>query len=392
MVFFRYKALDNQNLKKKGLVEALTLEEAQRELFNQGFFLTEIKPVLKKKEIPSKKELAIFTEELSKLLSASLPLYEALVFLKEKYQRSSFFFFLSHLSEEVKKGRQLSQAMKSFSDKLDFLYIAMIDSGERGGNLEQSLNEITLLLKKELALKKKIFSALAYPLFLMFFCFLVLGVLFFFVLPSLFDLFEGKRLHPLTQLVFRISYFLNTHKTSFLILLVSFSSLLGCFVAIKDWKNKVFSFILSHSFFKSFFLKAALVRFAQTLSLLLTSGVSYLEALKLSRGVARYPVLEREIEEAEKKVMQGKRLSEAFLGSRNIPPLMQRMIELAEESADMAGMIGKTSELMEEDLEKKIQRITTLLGPALLLLLGFLVGMVVLSVLIPLTDVGAFID
>ncbi|MFA5250220.1 MAG: type II secretion system F family protein [Parachlamydiales bacterium] len=391
MGFYYYQALTAEGLKKKGLVEALSLEEAQRSLFAQDLLVSKIEPVLKKSALPQKRELFILTEELAKLIDASLPLFEALLFLKEKYQRSHLFFFLSHLTEEVKKGRLLSQAMASFSSELDLLYIAMLESGEKAGRLNRSLNEAALFLKKELELRKKIFSALSYPLFLIGFCLAVLLILFFFVLPSLFELFEGRHLHPLTQIVFALSRFLNRHLAGFIFFsLFAVAAASACFL-IKSWKNIFWGFIFKRTFFRGLFLQAALVRFSRTFALLLASGVSYLEALKLSAAVARHPLLEKEIREAEKKVTQGVPLSKSFLASSLIPPLMQRMVELAEESADMSGMIGKAADLMEEDLEKKISHLTGLLGPALLVFLGLLVGGVVLSVLIPLTDAGAFL-
>ncbi len=396
MAFFNYSAFDSRGLKKKGIIEALTLEEAQRQIVEQDLFLTEIKQTVKKRNIPTKKELAVFTEELFKLLQASLPLYEALIFLKEKYRLTANFFFVAHLAEEIKKGKMLSEALRSFSEKIDFLYVSMIESGERGSHLDRSLQELFVLLNKELKLKKQLVSALSYPAFLLGFCFLVLSILLFFVLPSLFDLFEGKRLHPLTQIMFSLSYFLNQHKSACLSILVILLTGIGLLfikeIRYKLVKTRVISFWIKRGFLKEFFLQSALVRFARTLSLLLFSGVSYLDALKLSKKVARFAVLEEEIEKAEEAVMQGKRLSEAFAGSTTIPVLMQRMMQLAEESADMPAMIGKTAEIMEDELAKKIQKINTFLGPMLLLLLGVLVGLVVLSVLIPLTDIGAFIN
>ena len=134
-----------------------------------------------------------------------------------------------------------------------------------------------------------------------------------------------------------------------------------------------------------------MVRFCRTFGSLLEGGVSYVEAVKLAASVMNHPALEKEIKEKAASLIEGKKLSDLFMESILLPPLLARMLAIAEKSGDMPKMLYYLSKIYEEELEKLLSQITSMLQPIMLLILGGIVGFIVLSVLLPLTDVSSFI-
>jgi general secretion pathway protein F/type IV pilus assembly protein PilC len=205
------------------------------------------------------------------------------------------------------------------------------------------------------------------------------------------ELFEGRQLHPITQTVLCISQWLNAYgKTLFLIL--SFT-IAGSILLLRrpSVQLKLQKAILKIPFCKSLIIHSGLARFTRTVSLLLAGGIPLVEALALSRKAMKHPVLEEVIEDAEKKIIEGQRLSARLKLSPLIPSLVPRMIAIAEEAGNMEQMMKNIAEIYEEDLEKSLAQLTTFLQPALLIFLGGVVGLVVLSILLPLTDVSSFL-
>jgi general secretion pathway protein F/type IV pilus assembly protein PilC len=204
------------------------------------------------------------------------------------------------------------------------------------------------------------------------------------------ELFEDRALHPITALVLGVSQFVNAHA---IFLALSASTLLaGAIVSLRTKKSKLFLYAwsLKLPFVKTLLLDSALVRFCRSLSMLLSGGVPLLEALELSRGVVKNPLLEASILSAEKRIGQGERLSGAFRGEPLIPPLVIRMLSLSEETGRMEDAFFSLAGIYDEEMEKHLSQLTTFLQPALLIALGVIVGLVVLSILLPLTDVSSF--
>jgi general secretion pathway protein F len=204
------------------------------------------------------------------------------------------------------------------------------------------------------------------------------------------ELFEGRALHPMTATILAISNWMNAH---LVFLLLALSGILSAIVfTLRSSRGKLLMYELSLKlpFVKSLILHSALVRFCRSLSMLLAGGVPLLEALALSRNVVKSPLIEASILEAEKRVGQGDRLSAAFKGAPLIPSLVLRMLSLAEETGKMGDAFFNLAEIYDEEMEKHLAQLSTFLQPALLIILGAIVGLVVLSILLPLTDVSSF--
>lgn len=330
-----------------------------------------------------------FTRMMGQLLFAGIPLFESLVILEEKYRRYPLFI---DLCDSLKAGQLLSDTLKHYPQTFDPIYVAMVHAGEQTAALPSVFEELSALLQRQKKLKNQLIAAATYPLLLGSFCIVVFFALLLFVIPSMKNLFEGKALHPITKVVFGASDFVIGHG---LFLICGFAALLtGLILFLKSRRCKAF---LDRSLLKlpligTFIKEAASIRFCRTASLLLCGGLPILTTLRLSARVMKNQLLEAAIHSAENAVSQGKRLSFALRLSPLIPSIVPRMLSIAEETGKTANMLQNIANICEEKLEKELQQLTAFLQPVLLLFLGLIVGLVLLSILIPLTDVGSILD
>lgn len=393
MVLFRYSALSESGRKLSGVIDADSLVSAKERLRKDQILVLNVEPLKhrKKGKAASLNFLLDFSRMLSQLLSSGIPLYDSLVILEERYQHHAMHPILIDLTDHLKVGCYFSEILEKYPSSFDPIYIAMVKAGEESGTLEKALKEICILLDKQYKLKKQISSAMTYPIFLGGFCLVVFISLLIFVIPSLKNLFEGKALHPLTQIIFKVSDFFIS--SGFIVLVCLIFLVLGIcgVVRIKSVKLHLDKLFLYIPFIGNLIQQAAMVRFCRTCSLLLFSGVSLLQALHFSKKVIKNVFLEQVIEKIEQKISEGNLLSEE-LKSTWIPSLIPRMISISEKTGKMGEMFYSVANILEEALEKSLTQFTTLLQPILLLILGLIVGIVLLSILIPLTDVGSVLQ
>lgn len=231
-----------------------------------------------------------------------------------------------------------------------------------------------------------------YPAFLAVFCLSVISVLLFFLIPSMSELFEERTLHPMTQGVLSLSHFLNNH--AFIIFTLVGGTFLCLLLFVRNPKGKEIlkEGLLHIPIVKRLFIETIMARFCRVFSILFKGGVSMMDCLTLSKKVMKHASFEKIISNAEVKVLEGKRLSEQLQKSPLIPTLVIRMLSIAEESGRVAEMMAHLSAIYEEDIERSLSRLTSLLQPVMLLFLGVVVAVILLAVLLPLTDVSSILN
>jgi len=376
----------------QGEIFASTENELKALLKKKGLTLLSYKSVSPKIKAMNKTQRLAFTRELSKLLKAGISLYDALETLEDKYKQDRLRYLLFDLKEKVKQGRNFSRALEEFPNSFDILYISMIKNAEQAGTLQKTLEDLTALLEKQEKLRKQVIGALIYPAFILTFAFCVILSLFIFVIPSLNELFEGKNLHPITKTVLGCSQFFQNHKAGvvyFLILLIGFAISATYNRKVKHFFQKN---LIRIPLLKPLFIKVSIVRFCRALSVLMRRGIDYVEAIKLAKQMMKHPVLEAEIEKIHPFIIQGERLSDLLQNSTVFPSLVAKMVSVAEESGDMPSMLEHVVDFYQDEVDRNLLKLTSLLQPILLLFLGGIIGLVILSVLLPLVDVGAFLS
>jgi general secretion pathway protein F len=394
MPLFQYKAIGADGRSIKGVVDADSLRIAKERLRKEQVLVTSIGSLqLQGKALQLKpQQLQSFTRELAQLLKAGLPLYESLLTIEEKQRGTPVHPLFADLCDKLKTGMSFSNGLSKYPGTFNEIYLSMVRSAEASGSLFSAFDQLSILIAKQQKLKKQLVSALAYPAFLGGFCFLVIIALFFFVIPSMKELFEDRVLHPLTALVIFLSNFLNTHLTSIVtVLSVSIASAVFAFRA-PAFRGKMGEVLLKTPYIKKILLESALVRLFRSMYMLLEGGVPLVDALGYSRKMVGSMVLEDVLSKTEKEITEGKKLSQLFAESPYIPPLVIRMLAIGEETGTMPSMMRSIAEIYEEELDKDLQQLMTFLQPAVLLFLGAVVGLVVLAILLPLTDVSSFVS
>lgn len=394
MPLFRYQAVVTSGKKISGIIEADSLSIAKERLRQQKMAVTDVAPYTspqRKNRIPFA-QLLDLTQMVSKLLQAGIPLYETLEIMAEKFRKFSFHPVVVDLCDRVKKGESLSSSLACHKQIFDPIYISMVKAGEESGALGHTFQQLVELLKDKGRLKKQLLAATTYPLFLGSFCIVVFVALLVWVIPSLKNLFGGQALHPLTKFVFAASDLFLNHS----ILIFSAAVLFALFLIFAFTHPKLRTFwdlcLLKLPLVGPAVLLAATIRFCRTCSLLLEGGAPLLLALELSRSTLKNRTLESAFVQVEKKITEGGSLSKQIENTRLMPPLVFRMLAIGETTGQNASMLKHIATLCEDDLSGMLHRYTTLLQPLLLLVLGLLIGVVVLSILIPLTDVGSMLQ
>ncbi|QVL57712.1 MAG: type II secretion system F family protein [Simkaniaceae bacterium] len=394
MALYQYTALSKEGRRKMGMINADSIELAKERLRKDEILVTKLVSYTKKgEEFRISPSLLIgFTRDLHVLLKAGLPLYDSLITLEEKYRKTKLHPIFLDLCDQVKEGRYFSDALRDYPKVFDPVYLSMLKAGEESGSLQQSFAELEKLIGQQQALRKKLSSAMIYPAFLAVFCLTVISVLLFFLIPSMSELFEERTLHPMTQAVLSLSHFLNNHA------LFIFSTLTGVvlsfmfFLRHPQGKEKMKEAFLHIPIVKRLFIETIMARFCRVFSILFNGGVSMMDCLSLSKKVMKHASFEAIISDAEVKVLEGKRLSEELQKSPLIPTLVIRMLSIAEESGRVSEMMAHLSNIYEEDIERSLTRLTSLLQPVMLLFLGVVVAIILLAVLLPLTDVSSILN
>lgn len=392
MALFHYKALSEQGRGLSGIIDADSYEMAKERLVKQKLLITKLIAAEKRGRRLQLNDalLLAFTRDLSQLLSAGLPLYESLLTIEEKFRKLPAHGLFLDLCDRLKAGELLSHILKDYPKTFDPIYLAMVRASEKTGSLAAVFGQLYDLIDRKQALKRKIKSAAAYPLFLAGFAFCVMMAILIFVIPSMRELFEGRQLHMLTTMMLNLSDFIRMHY-GLLAAALAAIALFGWIGWIKK-RNWIQNFLLKIPLLKTIITESAIVRFSRSLFLLLNGGMPLAQALNYARATLQHAELDLAFAISAEKLTEGKSLSEGLKQAEGVPSLILRMVLLAEDTGKMADAFEHLSEFYHQELERHLLQVTTFLQPVLLLILGALVGIMILSILIPLTDFSSFIS
>lgn len=392
MPLYQYQYVDALGKRKSGAIEAQGDREAKAKLREQGVLVTQLqaKTKVSKKQNLKGDNLLAFTVQLSQLINAGVPLYESLNALEEQSRGDSYHRILLSLCEQIRAGSSLSTAMGAYPESFDRLYCGMVAAGEAVGSLGPVLEKLSHFLQRHMKLKKQIITAMIYPGVLGGFSLLIIALLLGFVVPSLEGIFADRKLNTFTNLVLGVSHIFRDYWWAyipFLIGTIGFAVWKIKSPSGRIWMEKTF---LKLPLFKTLVVQTAVSRFCRTMGTLLQGGLSMIDALRISRGIMRNVVLEKELQLAEGKIIEGHSLSNQLGKSDYFPQLVARMLSVGEESGTTVVMLNRIADMYEQELEKTLDRVMALAQPLILIVMGMIIGTVLLAVLLPLTDVSSF--
>ena len=395
MGIFQYRAVKADGQRLKGSLEATSFDEAKRLLREQQLIiigLEESAPAQKKCLKMSYEQRVIFTSQLSQLLEASVPLYEALEALEEQAQGEPYQAVITAVREQIRKGVSFSTALGSYPDTFSPHFRAIVVAGESVGRLDSALLRLSQLLTSEKQSRQKLISALLYPAILSVLLVASLCILIFFVIPSIEGLFEGRELPAFSTIVISTAHFIHRNTVWILVLGCGGLALSVYHLSNPLARERLIAKMLRWPVVGPYLLKSCLARFAKTLSNLIAGGTPLSSALVFAKEAIGNAVLESEMEQASKEIIEGQTFSSSLHRSELIPPLFARMVLIGEETGRLAPMLANVSALYEEDSDRLLERAVSLLQPLLLVTMGLVIGATLLAILLPLADFGSMLD
>lgn len=335
-------------------------------------------------------DLAVFTRQLADLLEAGLTLTAALEILSKQTENKKLRLILADLYEYIKGGNTFGAALARYPSVFSNLYVSMIRSGELSGSLENVLNRLSDFLEEQEEFKTKIQAALAYPALMAVVGIVTITVLLTFVMPRVVGIFEdlGQVLPLITLALLAVSRFLRAYWY------MALAAILLLFFVLKELnKSPEGKSILdrlknSLPLIGSLLKKADIARFARTLGTLLNNGVTILESLEIVRNVVLNESAKKDLKEAYEKVREGSPLAKALADGKFFPVFISNMIAVGEESGQLERTLLKIADSYERQADKQIKIISSLIEPAMILVMGLLVGFIVISILLPIFQIS----
>jgi type IV pilus assembly protein PilC len=384
----RLKAADlasaKRNLRQRGIIPvSLSSDSAAGEKVQRGLSLS-------LEKVPAVKDKAVFASQMAALVSAGVPIVRSLEILAEQQKLPMFKRALLRISKDVNQGSSLGAALRRWPKVFDNLSVAMVEAGEAGGVLEEVLKRLAKLLEDNAKLQNQIRGALGYPVTVLVIAIGVFLGMTIFLIPTFAGIFEdlGAELPAFTQLMVDLSALL---RSSFSLLLVG-SLLLLVWLLKRAYGSKVGrrrmdGVMLMLPLFGDLIRKTATAQFCRTFSSLTRAGVPILMALDIVRDTVGNRVLSEAIEASKNEVQQGGTLSLALQRRKVFPTMAVSMLVVGEESGGVDAMLSKVADFYEDEIAATVKAMTAMLEPAMIVIVGGIVGSILLAMYLPMFSV-----
>ncbi len=381
----------------KGDLDAPSLDMAENLLKRRGLSEIRVKP--KPKDIlegtflegsVTSRDMVIFSRQFSTMINAGVPILQSLQVMCEQTENKVLRRKLYEIKNDIEGGASLYDGLKKHKDVFDDLYTNMVDAGETGGVLDVVLERLAQYIEKAAKLKAKVKSAMIYPGVIITVAVGVIAIILVFVIPTFEQMFAdfGGALPLPTQIVINMSRFV---KGNFLYI---FFALVAAFIAFKmfyRWergKILVDYWVLFLPVFGPLLRKVAVARFSRTLSTMISSGVPILSALDIVSRTSGNKTVELGVLEAKKSIAEGQTLAEPLDETGIFPPMVIHMISIGEATGALDNMLGKIADFYDDEVDVAVETLTSLMEPIMIVVLGVIVGGLVVSMYLPIFQIG----
>ncbi|BCV21813.1 type II secretion system F family protein [Moorella sp. Hama-1] len=393
---FAYRGRDTRGEAVQGTIEAGNQELAVRELRGRGIFITACRPAAGTGIRPrdwrqflrrrvSRRDLALFCRQLATMLGAGLPIVSALQILQKQLDNSTLRESTAALLGELEAGEALYRALEHQPRVFPPIFVYTVEAGELGGTLDETLEHLAEHLEREHEVEEKVKSALTYPAVVSLVAVGAVMFLLTYVLPTFQNMLASMQV-PLpwpTRLVLGMS---STLRWAWPVLLVTLAVATYSFWRWQQGPNGRYQLdrlLLRLPVFGPVMQKAVLSRFSRTLGTLIHSGVPVLSALAVVRRTVGNAVVAGAVARAEESVRDGQSLAAPLEASGVFPPMVVEMIAVGEETGALDALLAKISSCYDREVGETVTRLSSLIEPVLILTLGGIIGLVVISVLMP---------
>jgi type IV pilus assembly protein PilC len=397
MPYFNYTIRDANGQTRSGKVEAPNAEELRKRLQAEGLQVLEVTEDRKAPRVPAGgygrvklSDLAIFARQFSTMLDAGVSLIRCLDVLQAQTNNARLRKILMDLSARVESGESLSRSMARHPKAFSQLIIGLIRAGEVGGVLEESLQRIAGFLEKDVELRRKIRSAMTYPVIVLL---AAIGIVIFLVswlVPQFAQLFKElgiKDLPAPTQFLVDLSALFTKRYYVVLIAVAAVFIAYKLFVSTRVGRRVADRVKLRVPVFGPLHHKIVMARFSRTMGTLLASGVPILQAMETVAGVVGNSVVSDAVIESRARIREGEKIADPLQRSKMFPPMVVHMVSVGEESGSLDHMLNKIADFYENEVEMTIASLTAAIEPVMIVLLGIIVGFIVISMFLPMIEV-----
>jgi type IV pilus assembly protein PilC len=391
---FQWEGKDKRGNKVRGKSLAANEASLRADLRRQGVAATRVKTQrsgFRGGGKVSAEDIAIFSRQLATMMSAGIPMVQAFEIIGIGHEKPAMQKLVLDVKANIEGGSTLHESLAKFPLYFDNLFVNLVEAGEHAGALETLLDKIATYKEKTEALKKKIKKALFYPIAVLCVAIIVSVILLIFVIPQFESLFKGfgADLPAFTQMVVNLSRFVQ-HQGWWL-LIVTGGGFYAFFYFLKRSRKMQLAFdriLLKFPIIGPILVKAAIARFARTLSTMFAAGVPLVEAMESVAGATGNIVYELAVLRMKDEVSTGGRLQRAMENTGLFPNMVVQMIAVGEESGSLDTMSAKVAEFYEQEVDNAVDAMSSLLEPMIMAILGVLVGGMVIAMYLPIFKLG----
>jgi general secretion pathway protein F len=410
MPVYQYRGYRNDGGAATGIVDAENPKVARLKLRKEGVFPTDVVEqghvsvqraegrttpghTIGRSTALSSNDLALMTRQFATLLVAGLPLVEALSVLVDQAEKKPVKGLFADIREQIRGGKSLSAVLEMHEKDFSPIYVHMVRAGEASGALDQILFRLAEFLEKQLALKNKVTNAILYPALMLIVGVSVLFFLMTFVVPKITAVFVSmKQALPWpTVALMSVSGFFADYWMVVVALVFGGGFLMRRFVRTETGRIFADRLILRLPLIGDVARMVSISRLTSTLATMLSSGVQLLDALDVSKRVMNNRVLEATVEGARQNIREGETIADPLKRSGEFPALVTHMIAVGERSGEMEEMLRRVSQIYDGEVERVITRLTSLLEPIMILVMGVVVFFIVVAILLPIFEMGQMV-
>ena len=399
---FSYVAVDKRGKEKRGSLEAETRERALEQLKaeglipvsvrEQGALNKEIDFSIGKKVKP--RDLSVFCRQFVSITQAGVPMKEALQMLSEQTENKWLKRAISEVLLNVEKGNTLADSMRSQPDIFPPMLVNMVEAGEQSGSLEMAFSRMAVHFEKEAKLKATIKKATIYPIILVIAAIGVIAVMLLFVIPIFIDMFADLDIEmpALTMFVMNSSKWMTSHWYVVLAIIVGVVVAYKLIYKTTQGRLTIDRIKMKMPLFGKLTVKTACSQFARTMSTLLMSGISTIDALETTSKIVNNIHYTNAMLKAREEVMKGVPLSEPLEASGIFPPMVYHMTGIGEEAGNVEEMLEKMADYYDEEVEMTTQSVLAAMEPIIILFMAVIIGTLVIAVIWPIASMYNGLD
>jgi type IV pilus assembly protein PilC len=397
---YRWKGINGEGKRTSGTLRAPDINSARSELKRSG---TEVITISESKSFSlgasvakriKQKDILLFTRLLSTMLTAGLPIVQAIDVIARDQENMAMRSMLNQIKTNLAGGKTLTEAFRKYPKHFNNLYCSLISTGEKSGTLDKILNRFATYMEKSATLKSKIKKALVYPAAIIGISIVVSGILLIFVVPQFQTIYSsfGAELPYFTRMVVHVSDIMRHY---WWMVLIAFGGLIfgykQALVKSGGFAEKIDGLKLRIPVFGELFKKGIIARFTRTLAISLDSGMPIVDAMKSMGDIMDNKVYRKAVIQICNEVINGNQLSVAISNTKLFPNLAVQMIAIGEASGSLGEMLNKVADYYEEDVGHMVDNLSNLLEPLIMVVLGVIIGGFVIAMYLPIFKIGSIV-